>query len=119
MEAPFWCGKNSNVYCDRVKRERRVEDYDEYLRLLYVALTRAEDELYILGKEPVQKGSWYDLITKRQELYEKKQAWLQPIFKKKLEVLCINANYPYFTFLESLFSLTHNVNNSIKYRKPK
>ncbi len=95
MEAPFWCGKNSNVYCDRVKRERRVEDYDEYLRLLYVALTRAEDELYILGKEPVQKGSWYDLITKRQELYEKKQAWLQPIFKKKIEVLCINANYPY------------------------
>ncbi|WP_395463518.1 UvrD-helicase domain-containing protein [Wolbachia endosymbiont of Cantharis cryptica] len=95
MEAPFWCGKNNNAYCDQVKRERKLEDYNEYLRLLYVALTRAEDELYILGKEPVQKGSWYDLITQYGEPYEKKQAYLQPIFKEKVEVLCVNASYPY------------------------
>ncbi|QKX02309.1 UvrD-helicase domain-containing protein [Wolbachia endosymbiont of Dirofilaria (Dirofilaria) immitis] len=95
MEAPFWCGKDTNIHCDQVKRERKMEDYNEYLRLLYVALTRAEDELYILGKEPVQKGSWYDLLTKQQELYEKKQAWLQPMFKEKVKVLCVNANYPY------------------------
>ncbi|MDX5508118.1 MAG: UvrD-helicase domain-containing protein [Wolbachia endosymbiont of Hylaeus sinuatus] len=94
-EAPFWCGKNNNAYCDQVKREKKLEDYNEYLRLLYVALTRAEDELYILSKEPVQKGSWYDLITKYGEPYEKKQAYLQPIFKEKVEVLCVNANYPY------------------------
>jgi ATP-dependent helicase/nuclease subunit A len=95
MEAPFWCGKNDNAYCDQVKREKKLEDYNEYLRLLYVALTRAEDELYILGKEPVQKGSWYDLITKYGEPYEKKQVDLRPIFKEKVEVLCMNANYPY------------------------
>ncbi len=94
-EAPFWCGKNNNAYCDQVKREKKLEDYNEYLRLLYVALTRAEDELYILSKEPVQKGSWYDLITKYGEPYEKKQRSLQPIFKEKVEVLCVNANYPY------------------------
>ncbi|MDR1139497.1 MAG: UvrD-helicase domain-containing protein [Rickettsiales bacterium] len=94
MEAPFWCGKNDNSYCDQVKREKKLEDYNEYLRLLYVALTRAEDELYILGKEPMQKGSWYDLITKYGEPYEKKQADLRPIFKEKVEVLCVNANYP-------------------------
>ncbi len=94
-EAPFWCGKNNNAYCDQVKREKKLEDYNEYLRLLYVALTRAEDELYILSKEPVQKGSWYDLITKYGEPYEKKQRDLQPIFKEKVEVLCVNANYPY------------------------
>ncbi|WP_349968412.1 UvrD-helicase domain-containing protein [Wolbachia endosymbiont of Armadillidium arcangelii] len=94
-EAPFWCGKNNNAYCDQVKREKKLEDYNEYLRLLYVALTRAEDELYILGKEPVQKGSWYDLVIQYGELYEKKQAHLQPIFKEKVEVLCMNANYPY------------------------
>jgi len=94
MEAPFWCGKNDNAYCDQVKREKKLEDYNEYLRLLYVALTRAEDELYILGKEPVQKGSWYDLITKYGEPYERKQADLRPIFKEKVEVLCMNANYP-------------------------
>ncbi len=94
-EVPFWCGKNNNAYCDQVKREKKLEDYNEYLRLLYVALTRAEDELYILSKEPVQKGSWYDLITRYGEQYEKKQAYLQPIFKEKVEVLCVNANYPY------------------------
>ncbi len=94
-EVPFWCGKNNNAYCDQVKREKKLEDYNEYLRLLYVALTRAEDELYILSKEPVQKGSWYDLITKYGEPYEKKQRDLQPIFKEKVEALCVNANYPY------------------------
>ncbi|CAG5057326.1 unnamed protein product [Parnassius apollo] len=94
-EVPFWCGKNNNAYCDQVKREKKLEDYNEYLRLLYVALTHAEDELYILSKEPVQKGSWYNLITQYREPYEKKQAYLQPIFKEKVEVLCMNANYPY------------------------
>ncbi|WP_265038111.1 UvrD-helicase domain-containing protein [Wolbachia endosymbiont (group A) of Hylaeus communis] len=94
-EVPFWCGKNNNAYCDQVKREKKLEDYNEYLRLLYVALTRAEDELYILSKEPVQKGSWYDLITKYGEPYEKKQRDLRLIFKEKVEVLCVNANYPY------------------------
>ncbi|MGL9717234.1 MAG: UvrD-helicase domain-containing protein [Wolbachia sp.] len=92
--APFWCGKNDNAYCDQVKKEKKLEDYSEYLRLLYVALTRAEDELYVLGKEPVQKGSWYDIIIKYGEPYEKKQVDLQ-IFKEKVEVLCMNANYPY------------------------
>ncbi|WP_265036051.1 UvrD-helicase domain-containing protein [Wolbachia endosymbiont (group A) of Anomoia purmunda] len=94
-EVPFWCGKNNNAYCDQVKREKKLEDYNEYLRLLYVALTRAEDELYILSKEPVQKGSWYDLITQYGEPYEKKHSYLQLIFKEKVEVLCVNANYPY------------------------
>ncbi|WP_038249465.1 UvrD-helicase domain-containing protein [Wolbachia endosymbiont of Glossina morsitans morsitans] len=94
-KAPFWCGKNNNAYCDQVKREKKLEDYNEYLRLLYVALTRAEDELYILSKEPVQKDSWYDLITKYGEPYKRKQRGLRPIFKEKVEVLCVNANYPY------------------------
>ncbi|WCR58276.1 UvrD-helicase domain-containing protein [Wolbachia endosymbiont of Ctenocephalides felis wCfeJ] len=93
-EAPFWCGKNNNAYCDQAKKEKILEDYNEYLRLLYVALTRAEDELYILGKEPVQKNSWYDIITKHGEPYEKKHLDLRPIFKEKVEVLCMNANYP-------------------------
>ncbi|MCV3769685.1 MAG: DNA helicase UvrD, partial [Wolbachia pipientis] len=95
MEAPFWCERNTNVYCDQIKRKKKLEDYNEYLRLLYVALTRAEDELYILGKEPVQKGSWYDLIANNQELYEKKQSWLQPIFKEKVEISCVNVHYPF------------------------
>ncbi|APR98387.1 UvrD-helicase domain-containing protein [Wolbachia endosymbiont of Folsomia candida] len=89
---PFWCGKNNNAYCDQIKREKKIEDYNEYLRLLYVALTRAEDELYILGKEPVQKGSWYDLVTSYGGPFEKKKI---PMFKEEMEISCINSNYPY------------------------
>lgn len=39
---------------------------EEYNRLLYVALTRAEDRLYICGWHGSQKapeGNWYDLVT--------------------------------------------------------
>jgi ATP-dependent helicase/nuclease subunit A len=90
-EVPFWCGKNNNAYCDQIKREKKIEDYNEYLRLLYVALTRSEDELYILGKEQVQKGSWYDLITTHGGPFEKKQILM---LKEEVEISCINSNYP-------------------------
>ncbi|MBV0899518.1 MAG: UvrD-helicase domain-containing protein [Wolbachia endosymbiont of Fragariocoptes setiger] len=89
MNAPFWCSKHRNFYCDQVKKEKKIEYYNEYLCLLYVALTRAEDELYIFGKEPVQNGSWYDLITSHGGPYEKK------LLKEGIEVLCINSSYPY------------------------
>lgn len=93
-EVPFWCRKNNHLYCNQIKKEKKIEDYNEYLRLLYVALTRAEDELYIAGKEPMQKNSWYDLITMHGEPYEKKLSNLYPMFKDEVEVLCINSNYP-------------------------
>ncbi len=38
---------------------------EEYRRLLYVALTRAEDRLYVCGyntKRPAPPGNWYELI---------------------------------------------------------
>ncbi len=38
---------------------------EEYRRLLYVALTRAEDRLYVCGwrlARPVPSGSWYELV---------------------------------------------------------
>ncbi|OEY86949.1 DNA helicase UvrD [Wolbachia pipientis] len=89
---PFWCRKNNNIYCSQINKEKKIEDYNEYLRLLYVALTRAEDELYILGKEPMQKNSWYDLITTYGGPYERKR---KVLFKDESEVLCVNSNYPY------------------------
>ena len=44
---------------------RRHGDIEEYNRLLYVAMTRARDRLYICGYEGARKrdtGCWYDLI---------------------------------------------------------
>jgi ATP-dependent helicase/nuclease subunit A len=51
--------EDSKASADRAERE-------EYHRLLYVAMTRAEDRLYICGWEGLQKResgiAWYDLV---------------------------------------------------------
>jgi ATP-dependent helicase/nuclease subunit A len=54
---------------DRLSRDARQEQAQaqmaEYRRLLYVALTRAEDRLYVCGYQPRNKppdGCWYNLI---------------------------------------------------------
>ncbi|WP_027835579.1 double-strand break repair helicase AddA [Maritalea myrionectae] len=48
-----------------LKEKRAEKEFDEYRRKLYVALTRAEDELYLTGveKKPSKSGpaSWYDM----------------------------------------------------------
>ncbi len=46
-----------------IKQKIRREQQEEYQRLLYVALTRAEDALYICGFGENNEGSWYDLVT--------------------------------------------------------
>ncbi|MEP4377820.1 MAG: double-strand break repair helicase AddA [Alphaproteobacteria bacterium] len=44
-------------------RERvRARRDEEYRRLLYVAMTRAEERLYICGWNAPAEGSWYDLV---------------------------------------------------------
>ncbi len=47
------------------KSALRAADVEEYHRLLYVAMTRARDRLYVGGFQGTQKrpeGSWYDLV---------------------------------------------------------
>jgi ATP-dependent helicase/nuclease subunit A len=69
----FWDEKNNLIFsCYSefdCKRTKQVKEYinsgqqEENLRLLYVALTRAEDELYVAGWDNNRmKGSWYDII---------------------------------------------------------
>ncbi len=44
----------------------RDASYEEYLRLLYVAMTRARDRLYICGtrkKITTKRAGWHDLVT--------------------------------------------------------
>lgn len=59
---PFWY-KNENIeYFEKIKASRKKEIYEEYLRLLYVGLTRAEEEIYILAwGNNIRKNSWYEL----------------------------------------------------------
>ncbi len=70
-EAPLlvWPGNKENeAGAAGNARERLKQKTDaEYRRLLYVALTRAEDRLYITGWETSHgraEGSWHDLVEK-------------------------------------------------------
>ena len=49
--------------CKNIKNKQRILALEEYHRLLYVALTRAEDRLYICGYEQnnTDDNSWYNL----------------------------------------------------------
>lgn len=51
--------------CKKIKEQNQEADSDEYRRLLYVALTRAEDRLYIAGytsQNDANPNSWYKLL---------------------------------------------------------
>ena len=50
--------------CETARAAAKTKRDEEYRRLLYVALTRAEDRLYVAGwrGKRDQAGSWYDLV---------------------------------------------------------
>ena len=63
---PFWridAGKKSNLI-DRLFRASEQARQEEHARLLYVAMTRASDRLYIAAasdsKDRMKEASWYD-----------------------------------------------------------
>jgi ATP-dependent helicase/nuclease subunit A len=91
---PIWRVNSKNESVKNLQQKLREKSYAEYLRLLYVAMTRAESELYIAGFSANGKcdpGSWYSLIA--QMGFETKGASLEKImhlgqnhvFKEKKE----------------------------------
>jgi ATP-dependent helicase/nuclease subunit A len=77
MPLPFWprAKSNDNALCTSLRQQKRQAALQEYRRQLYVALTRAEDQLYICGalsKENASEESWYSLI----------KAGLEPVAQK-------------------------------------
>jgi ATP-dependent helicase/nuclease subunit A len=62
---PFWYTEDNIEYFEKLKEHKKQEIYYEHLRLLYVALTRAEDELYIFGTgDKIRNKSWYEICIK-------------------------------------------------------
>jgi ATP-dependent helicase/nuclease subunit A len=64
---PLWPvrAENEEAVCAAAREAERRRREEEYRRLLYVAMTRARDRLYICGYEGERKrpeGCWYDLI---------------------------------------------------------
>ncbi|NBV06080.1 MAG: hypothetical protein EBS06_02450 [Proteobacteria bacterium] len=83
---PIWCAaKNEENKLLKTNRElKKQQAKDEYLRLLYVAMTRAEDELYIAGSGNFNDSeSWYDLIKK--SVADK--CWQKEFFDEKTKKL--------------------------------
>ena len=55
-----------DVHCETIKDQEMESAEDEYRRLLYVALTRAEDSLYVAGfcnNDKIADESWYGLLS--------------------------------------------------------
>ena len=65
-------GDGYDAGCTMLYEQEKNKAFDEYRRLLYVALTRAEDRLYICGykgKNNPDKRSWYELCRQVLEKY--------------------------------------------------
>ena len=62
--------KEKTTFIENIKEEMKFETEEEYLRLLYVAITRAENELYVCdykkSGEP-KENSWYEILRKAVE----------------------------------------------------
>ncbi len=59
-----------------LKELRKQEDREESLRLLYVAMTRAEDEIYVAGWESRnQDSSWFSILEKNMEMMDANSAY--------------------------------------------
>jgi ATP-dependent helicase/nuclease subunit A len=75
---PLWSetAQYDDATMDALKEAASVEAYKEYRRLLYVAMTRAEDELYICGwkgDRAASEGCWYELIKNAVDASDKWQ----------------------------------------------
>lgn len=69
-ELPLWKISDAKYHdtIDDLKSEESRKDREEYYRLLYVAMTRARDRLYIGGFEKKtgrDKNCWYDIIDEK------------------------------------------------------
>ncbi|MFN3826469.1 MAG: double-strand break repair helicase AddA [Micavibrio sp.] len=75
---PFWAPQADDecrLYKDSKERAQQ-KDIEEYRRLLYVALTRAEDRLYIAGaagKRGFNDKSWYSLTREAFTRFDNKE----------------------------------------------
>jgi len=62
----IWAPGSASTQSEPIQKlieDEKLKDQDEYRRKLYVALTRAEDELYVTGvAKKGQENSWYQMV---------------------------------------------------------
>ena len=67
-DLPVWCprAEDADLVSARIRSSARQRSEEEYRRLLYVAMTRAEDRLYVCGWSVRRQGgpkNWYDMVA--------------------------------------------------------
>ena len=91
-DIPLWPGpkrRDSDITA-RARTEDAGRQNEEYRRLLYVAMTRAEDRLYVCGDESAKgraEGCWYDLIADGIAKFES-----DPAFRREGDVMRLEAS---------------------------
>jgi ATP-dependent helicase/nuclease subunit A len=88
----YWPIKAENYddYCKNLKENYKQSQDEESKRLLYVAMTRAEDRLYITGwhnKTSAPSGTWYEIIGTALDSIGN---WKKEVFANQVEY----GNYP-------------------------
>ncbi len=78
---PLWALSRlvASAHVDAWKDKIKDQDHEEYCRLLYVAMTRAADELYICGsrgKAEISGRSWYGMIQTSLSAFPLREATL-------------------------------------------
>lgn len=66
-DLPIWCAQKifENQMVKEFREQKFKQIFDESMRLLYVAMTRAEDELHIAGfGNSTDQNCWYEIISK-------------------------------------------------------
>ncbi len=68
----FWSPsvKGDDALTAELRESRKAAEEREYRRLLYVAMTRAEDELYLCGaksRDKLPENCWYELVKRALE----------------------------------------------------
>lgn len=82
---PIWCAAKADetALIKIARHEKKNNAKAENLRLLYVALTRAEDELYIAGSgNSSDSECWYDLVKNRLREKSKSEKFLNSATEK-------------------------------------
>jgi ATP-dependent helicase/nuclease subunit A len=85
LKLPIWCAKKEeeNQLLEAARLKKKTQAKEEYLRLLYVAMTRAENQLYMAGTgNSDDEECWHNLVKRSLS-----GGWSKKFFDESLEKL--------------------------------
>ena len=82
INLPIWLGKRSEdtKVVGRLREHHAKRQDEEYRRLLYVGMTRAEDRLYVCGTEGVRgksKNCWHEIVMRGFDILKTKEKLIE------------------------------------------